>query len=69
MSHLPIKNTAALDNQFTDADGLYETLLDAHGSLTAEQSAAFNARLILILANQIGQADVLADCIALAKAV
>ncbi len=60
--------TAALDNQFTDADGFYESLLDAHSTLNANQSAAFNARLILILANQIGRADVLTDCITLAKA-
>jgi Protein of unknown function (DUF2783) len=67
MSQTSQKSTAALDNQFTDADGFYESLLDAHSKLSAEQSAAFNARLILILANQIGQADVLADCIAHAK--
>ena len=67
MSRTPQKSTTALDNQFTDADSFYESLLDAHGDLSAEQSAAFNARLILILANQIGHADVLADCIARAK--
>jgi Protein of unknown function (DUF2783) len=58
---------AALDNQFTDADGFYEALLDAHTGLSTEQSALFNARLILLLANQIGNAAVLADCITLAK--
>ena len=68
MSRALHPRTAVLDNQLTDADGFYETLLDAHSLLNAEQSAAFNARLILIMANQIGQADVLADCIALAKA-
>lgn len=67
MSRISQKSTAGLDNQFTDADSFYESLLDAHSSLSAEQSAAFNARLILILANQIGHADVLADCIARAK--
>jgi Protein of unknown function (DUF2783) len=56
----------ALANQFSDADGFYEALLDAHGGLTTEQSALLNARLILLLANQIGDAGVLADCIALA---
>jgi Protein of unknown function (DUF2783) len=60
-------NRAALDNQLTDADGFYETLLDAHAGLSTEQSALLNARLILLLANQIGNAAVLADCIALAK--
>lgn len=58
----------ALDNRFTDADAFYEALLDAHEGLSAEQSAALNARLILLLANQIGDQQVLADCIAAARA-
>jgi hypothetical protein len=59
---------AALDNQLSDPDGFYEALLDAHTGLSTEQSALLNARLILLLANQVGNAAVLADCIALAKA-
>ncbi len=54
---------------FQDADAFYEQLLDAHVGLTPEQSALLNARLILLLANQIGDARVLRDCIeAAAKA-
>ena len=49
--------------QWQDADGFYERLLDAHRRLSAAQSDALNARFILLLANQIGDADVLADCI------
>lgn len=60
-------NRATLDNQLTDADGFYEALLDAHAGLSTEQSALFNARLILLLANQIGNTAVLIDCIALAQ--
>lgn len=60
-------NHAVLDNQLTDADGFYEALLDAHAGLSTEQSTLLNARLILLLANQIGNAAVLADCIDLAK--
>lgn len=56
-----------LDANFTDADGFYEALLDAHKNLNAEQSAAFNARLILLLANQIGDAHTLRECIAAAQ--
>lgn len=58
---------AALANQFSDADGFYEALLDAHQGLSTEQSALLNARLILLLANQIGDAKVLTNCIALAQ--
>ena len=50
-----------------DADGFYEQLLDAHQGLTKEQSDLLNARLILILANQVGNAKVLAECIAAAQ--
>lgn len=53
--------------QWTDADGFYEQLLDAHLGLSPEQSEALNARLILLLANQIGDAEVLARCILVAK--
>ncbi len=58
---------AVFENQFSDADAFYEALLDAHEGLDAAQSSALNARLILLLANQIGDADVLAQCVALAR--
>lgn len=47
-------------------DDFYEALIDAHRDLTAGQSAMMNARLILLLANQIGDMETL--CEALAKA-
>lgn len=52
---------------FQDADTFYEQLLDAHAGLNREASEALNARLILILANQLGDARVLGDCIAAAQ--
>ena len=52
---------------FQDADTFYEQLLDAHAGLTREQSELLNARLILILANQIGSREVLAECIRAAR--
>ena len=58
--------TPALLNQFTDPDGFYEALLDAHEALSLEESVAFNARLILILANQVGNTERLAACLAAA---
>jgi hypothetical protein len=50
-----------------DADGFYEQLLDAHQGLSAEQSALLNARLILLLANQVGDARVLKECVEAAR--
>ena len=52
-----------IEAQWTDADGFYERLLDAHQGLSAAESEDFNARLILLLANQIGEMDVLKNCI------
>lgn len=52
---------------FQDADTFYEQLLDAHTGLSREQSEMLNARLILILANQIGNREELAACIQAAK--
>jgi len=50
-----------------DADGFYEQLLDAHVGLSREQSELLNARLILLLANQVGDSRVLKECIAAAR--
>ena len=50
-----------------EADTFYEQLLNAHEGLSAEQSEQLNMRLILLLANQVGDAAVLRDCIESAK--
>jgi hypothetical protein len=50
-----------------DADGFYEQLLDAHHGLSPEQSQLLNARLILLLANQVGDARLLKECIEAAR--
>ena len=55
------------EQNFQDADTFYEQLLNAHEGLSAEQSEQLNLRLILILANQVGNAAVLRDCIESAK--
>jgi len=52
---------------FQDGDTFYEELLDAHEGLSKDQSELFNARLILLLANQVGDAKVLKECIAAAR--
>lgn len=38
----------------TDPDGFYAALLAAHKGRTAAESHAINARLVLILANHVG---------------
>ena len=49
-----------------DADSFYEQLMDAHTGLSREASELLNARLILLLANQVGDAKLLRECIAAA---
>ena len=51
-----------------DADAFYESLLDAHQGLSREQSELLNARLILLLANQIGDSERLQACVDAARA-
>ena len=53
---------------FQDADAFYEQLLDAHAGLDHDQSESLSARLILILANQVGDAKVLRECLQAASA-
>jgi hypothetical protein len=55
------------DQNFQDADTFYEQLLNAHEGLSPEQSEQLNLRLILLLANQVGNTAVLRDCIESAK--
>ena len=52
-----------------DADAFYEQLLDAHQGLSPELSELLNARLILLLANQVGDASVLKECIEAARQI
>jgi len=56
-----------LDPNIAQPDDFYQALIDAHAGLTDAQSAALNARLILLLANQIGDIDTLRAVIAVAK--
>ena len=54
-------------SRFPNPDAAYVTLVDAHRGLSAEASVALNTRLVLVLANHIGDLDVLQEAIALAK--
>ena len=56
-----------LEANLDDPDGFYEALLRAHEGLSPAESEAFNARLILVLANQIGDRDALIKALEAAK--
>ena len=51
-----------------DPDGFYQMLVEAHRDVTAEAGAALNARLVLLLANHIGDAAVIQDALSAAIA-
>lgn len=53
--------------RFADPDSAYRALIDAHRGLSDEDSAVLNTRLVLLLANHIGDAQVVAQAIELAK--
>ncbi|AHV94676.1 DUF2783 domain-containing protein [Bordetella holmesii] len=48
-------------------DTFYQALIDAHQDLSDEQSREMNAALILVLANHIGETDVLNEALAVAR--
>jgi hypothetical protein len=54
-------------SNFIKPDDAFRAIVEAHHGLSEEQSADLNAALVLILANHIGDLDVLVEAIALAK--
>lgn len=49
-------------------DDFYADLIAAHEGLSKAESDAYNARLILLLANHIGERKILAEALEAAKA-
>ena len=48
-------------------DDFYEALIDSHRELTEAQSHALNARLVLLLANHVGDQAVLLEALRAAR--
>jgi hypothetical protein len=61
MSHLNLEPNIA------DMDAFYERLIDAHNGLSDADSQMVNAKLVLLLANHIGDMDVLTQAFAKAR--
>ena len=51
---------------YRPGDDFYQLLIDAHRDLSEEQSLKLNARLILLLANHVGDLKVLREAVAAA---
>ncbi len=56
-----------LSPRLPDPDAAYRALIEAHRGLSDEESAALNTRLVLLLANHIGDPEVLAQALRLAR--
>jgi len=52
---------------FSPGDDFYQLLIDAHRDLTDEQSALVNTKLVLLLANQVGDLAVIREALAKAR--
>lgn len=53
--------------RFADPDAAFRMIIEAYRGLSDDGCADLNARLVLILANQVGDLDVLREAIALSK--
>lgn len=51
---------------FSPGDDFYQLLIDAHEGLTDEQSAMLNVKLVLLLANHVGDLRTIREAIELA---
>ena len=60
--------TLDTSSRFADPDAAFRLLIEAHRGLDDAASAALNARLVLLLANHIGDMQVLREAIDRAQA-
>ena len=58
--------TLITEPNFTDPDAFYAALTDIHRDLEPEESERVNARLILLLANHIGDQEALLEAMRIA---
>jgi Protein of unknown function (DUF2783) len=65
---MTIVNTQGLEtvSRFPDPDAAFRAIVEAHRELDSAASARFNARLVLVLANHIGDLAVLREALLLA---
>lgn len=57
----------SIQSNFADPDTAYRLIVEAHRGLTDESSCLLDAALVLVLANHIGDPEVLREAIALAR--
>ncbi len=55
------------ESNMQDFDAFYEALIESHRDLTTAQSHEMNAKLVLLLANHVGELDVVRDALRRAR--
>ena len=63
----PMNTRLDIEPNIVAPDDFYEALIEMHRDLTPQQSQLVNAKLILLLANHVGDPDVLREAIAHAR--
>lgn len=61
------KSPTSPTQAYAPGDDFYEQLIAAHQGLSDEESRLLNARLVLLLANHIGNLDVIAQALERAR--
>lgn len=64
---MDVEDQVGADRLAAHGDDFYAALMEAHDGLSERQSAVLNARLVLVLANQVGDIETLKAAIAAAK--
>jgi Protein of unknown function (DUF2783) len=53
--------------KLSDGDGFYQALIESHADLSLEDSHRLNARLVLMLANELGNTELLKEILKSAR--
>ena len=56
-----------LEPNVSDPDDMYQYIIEMHRNLSDEQSAQVNAKMILLLANHIGDSRVILEAASIAR--
>ena len=61
-----MQNSVSSSNPIADPDAAYRLLVEAHRGLSDDESAALNARLILVLMDRVSDQKVIAEAVRIA---
>ncbi|KMY85379.1 hypothetical protein BUMB_04446 [Candidatus Paraburkholderia calva] len=56
-----------IESKLADPDAFYERLIETHNGLSDAQSHMLNAKLVLLLANHVGNMEAIGEALAIAR--